>query len=92
MSVVVGIVERPAPDALQKLFQRVMPEPPSRPRSGGRSRRGDREVPAAIMCVATSGCTLQQLPSAPSGPTAHRRFAEWTKSRVRAEIHRRVRD
>jgi transposase len=48
-------------------------------------------VPAAIVCVATSGCTWQQLPSAsfgPSGATAHRRFAERSKARVWAKLHR----
>ncbi|MGW0190395.1 transposase, partial [Streptomyces sp. NPDC003362] len=57
------------------------------------SGTGDREVLAAIVFVATSGCTWQQLPAAsfgPSGATAHRRFTEWTKARVRAKVHRLV--
>ncbi|MFI0716669.1 transposase [Streptomyces inhibens] len=64
-----------APDELWELFRRVVPEPPSRPRGGGRRRYGDREVLAAIIFVATSGCTWRQLPPScgPSGPTAHRR-------------------
>ncbi|MFJ2556105.1 hypothetical protein ACIO2V_11375, partial [Streptomyces sp. NPDC087534] len=41
-----------------------MPEAPSRPQGGGRRRHGDREVPAAIVFVATSGCTWQPLPAA----------------------------
>ncbi|MFE7077457.1 transposase [Streptomyces sp. NPDC057620] len=53
------------PDELWELFQRVVPEAPSRPQGGGRRRHGDREVLAAIVFVATSGCTWQQLPSAP---------------------------
>ena len=43
----------------------------------------------------TSGCTWKQLPSAsfgPSGPTAHRRFSEWSKARVWAKLHRLVLD
>lgn len=47
------------------------------------------------MFVATSGCTWQQLSSAsfgPSGATAHRRFAAWTKARVWAKLHRLVLD
>lgn len=60
----VGIVERLVPDELWELFQRVVPEAPSRPQGGGRRRHGDREVLAAIVFVATSGCTWQQLPSA----------------------------
>ncbi|GAB2766995.1 hypothetical protein GCM10027072_77550 [Streptomyces bullii] len=56
-----GIVERLVRDELWELFQRVVPEAPTR---GGRRRHGDREVLAAIVFVATSGCTWQQLPSA----------------------------
>lgn len=66
-----------------------------RPQGGGRRRHGDREVPAAIVFVATSGCTWQQLRSAsfgPSGATAHRRFAEWSRARVWAKLHRLVLD
>ncbi|MFD9519630.1 IS5 family transposase [Streptomyces sp. NPDC059979] len=91
----VGIVERLVPDALWELFQRVVPEAPSRPQGGGRRRHGDREVLAAIVFVATSGCTWQQLPTAsfgPSGATAHRRFSEWSKARVWAKLHRLVLD
>lgn len=47
-----GIVERLVPDELCELFQRVVPEAPSRPQRGGRRRHGDREVPAAIVFVA----------------------------------------
>ncbi|WP_437041079.1 IS5 family transposase [Streptomyces sp. enrichment culture] len=89
------MVERLVPDELWELFQRVVPEAPSRPQGGGRRRHGDREVLAAIVFVATSGCTWQQLPSAsfgPSGATAHRRFAEWSKARVWAKLHRLVLD
>ncbi|WP_374935921.1 IS5 family transposase [Streptomyces sp. SM10] len=91
----VGIVERLVPDELWELFQRVVPEAPSRPQGGGRRRHGDREVLAAIVFVATSGCTWLQLPSAsfgPSGATAHRRFSEWSKARVWAKLHRLVLD
>ncbi|WP_332836535.1 transposase [Streptomyces sp. QHH-9511] len=34
----------------------------SGPQGGGRRRYGDREVLAAIIFVATSGCTWRQLP------------------------------
>ncbi|MEY7975774.1 IS5 family transposase [Streptomyces pilosus] len=92
---VAGIVERLVPDELWELFQRVVPEAPSRPQGGGRRRHGDREVLAAIVFVTTSGCTWQQLPAAsfgPSGATAHRRFSEGTKARVWAKLHRLVLD
>ena len=77
------------PDELWDLFQRVVPPVPSRPQGGGRRRYGDREVLAAIVFVATSGRTWRQLPPSfgPSGPTAHRRFTEWTKARVWAKLH-----
>ncbi|RSS85676.1 IS5 family transposase [Streptomyces sp. WAC02707] len=90
-----GIVERLVPDELWELFQRVVPEAPSRPQGGGRGRHGDREVLAAIVFVATSGCTWRQLPAAsfgPSGATAHRRFTEWSKARVWAKLYRLVLD
>lgn len=48
----VGIVERLVPDEWWDLFQRVVPEVPSRPQGGGRRRPGDREVLAAIVFVA----------------------------------------
>ncbi|WP_101253860.1 IS5 family transposase [Streptomyces barkulensis] len=89
------MVERLVPDDLWELFQRVVPPAPTRPQGGGRRRHGDREVLAAIIFVTTSGCTWQQLPSAsfgPSGATAHRRFAEWSRARAWAGLHRLVLD
>ncbi len=82
------------PDGLWELFQRVVPPAPVRPQGGGRRRYGDREVLAAIIFVATSGCTWRQLPPVfgPSGPTAHRRFTEWSRARVWAKLHRLVLD
>ncbi len=82
------------PDELRELFQRVVPEAPTRPQGGGRRRHGDHEVLAAIVFVATSACTWQQFPSSfgPSGATAHRRFAEWSTARVWAKLHRLVLD
>ncbi|QUX26281.1 IS5 family transposase [Nocardiopsis sp. MT53] len=88
------MVERLVPDELWELFQRVVPEAPTRPQGGGRRRHGDRQVLAAIIFVATSGCTWAQLPPVfgPSGATAHRRFTEWTRARVWAKLHRLVLD
>jgi transposase len=87
-------VERLVPDGLWKLFQRVAPTAPTRRQGGGRRRHGDRETLAAIIFVATTGCTWRQLPSVfgPSGPTAHRRFTEWTAARVWAKLHRLILD
>jgi hypothetical protein len=56
------MVERLVPDELWQLIQRVMPQAPTRPQGGGRRRYGDREVLAAIVFVATTGCTWRQLP------------------------------
>ncbi|MEU6482395.1 IS5 family transposase [Streptomyces sp. NPDC047017] len=82
------------PDGLWELFERVVPPAPERPQGGGRRRHGDREVLAAIIFVATSGCTWNQLPPGfgPSGVTAFRRFTEWSKARVWAKLHRLVLD
>jgi transposase len=51
-------------------------------------------VLAAIIFVATTGCTWRQLPPVfgPSGPTAHRRFTEWGAARVWAKLHRLILD
>lgn len=57
-----ALVERMAPEDLWELLQRVVPPAPERPQGGGRRRRGDREVLAAIIFAATSGCTCNQLP------------------------------
>lgn len=89
-----AIVERLVPDGLWELFQRVVPAAPVRPQGGGRRRYGDRQVLAAIVFVATTGCTWRQLPPVfgPSGPTAHRRFTEWSRARVWGKLHRLVLD
>ena len=49
---------------------------------------------AAIVFVATTGCTWRQLPSGfgPSRPTAHRRFTEWSRAGVWGKLHRLVLD
>ncbi|WP_199821293.1 IS5 family transposase [Streptomyces sp. NRRL B-3229] len=88
------MVERLVPDGLWELFQRVIPAAPVRAQGGGRRRYGDREVLAAILFVATTGCTWRQLPPVfgPSGPTAHRRFTEWSRARVWGKLHRLVLD
>ncbi|QCX82794.1 hypothetical protein C9F11_46220 (plasmid) [Streptomyces sp. YIM 121038] len=88
------MVEWLVPDGLWELFQRVVPEAPSRPQGGGRRRYGGREVLAAILFVATAGCAWSQVPAVfgPSGATAHRRFMERGRLRVWAKLHRLVLD
>ncbi|SEC49079.1 Transposase DDE domain-containing protein [Streptomyces sp. PAN_FS17] len=89
-----ALVERLAPEDLWELFQRVVPPAPERPQGGGHRRRGDREALTAIIFVATSGCTWNQLLPGfgLSGVTAFRRFTEWTEARVWARLHRLVLD
>ena len=88
------MVERLVPDGLWELVRRVVPEASIRPQGGGRRRYGDREVLAAIIVVATTGCAWARLPPVfgLSGPTAHRRSTEWRRTRVWAKLHRLVLD
>ncbi|MFD4948688.1 transposase [Streptomyces sp. NPDC058239] len=53
----------------------VPPTEVKRPQGGGRRRTGDHEALAAIVFVATSGCTWRQLPpvSGPCRQTVYRR-------------------
>lgn len=94
LAAVMAMVERLVPDGLWELFQRVVPAAPVRPQGGGRRMYGDRQVLAAIIFVATTGCTWRQLPPGfgPSGPTAHRRFTEWSRARVWGKLHRLILD
>ncbi len=89
-----GIVERLVPDGLWEIFEEVAPEPPVREQGGGRRRCDDRAVLAAIIFVATSGCTWRQLPPifSASWQTVRRRFTDWPKARVWAKLHRVVLD
>ncbi|MEE1797558.1 IS5 family transposase [Streptomyces sp. JV176] len=88
------MVERLVPDGLWELFHRVVPVAPVRPQGGGRRRYGDREVLAAVLFVATSGCTWRQTPEVfgPSWSTVYRRFTEWSQVRVWAKLHRLMLD
>jgi transposase len=90
-----SLAERMVPEELWELFRRVVPETRVvRPQGGGRRRAGDRECLAAIIFVATSGCSWRQLPPVfgPRWPTIYRRFAQWSKDRVWARLHRVVLD
>lgn len=64
-----------------------------RPQGGGR-RAGNRECLAAIVFVATSGCTWRQVPPwfRPAWPAVYRCFARWSKERVWARLHRVILD
>ncbi|MFE7235887.1 IS5 family transposase [Streptomyces sp. NPDC002405] len=89
-----GFVEGLVPEGLWALFRAVRPPIPTRPQGGGRRRADDRAVLAAIIFVATSGCTWRQLPPVfgASWQTVHRRFSEWSAARVWAKLHRLVLD
>ncbi|MFJ9574769.1 IS5 family transposase [Streptomyces sp. NPDC101191] len=89
------LVERLVPDELWVLFRRVVPPTVViRPQGGGRRRASDREALAAIIFVATSGCTWRQLPPVfgPAWPTVYRRFAQWSRDRVWARLYRVILD
>ncbi len=89
------LVEHLVPDGLWELFRRVVPPTVvHRPQGGGRRRAGDREVLAAIVFVATSGCTWRQLPPVFGArwQTVYRRFAQWSRGRVWARLHRVILD
>ncbi|MEH0658435.1 IS5 family transposase [Streptomyces stelliscabiei] len=89
------LVEHLVPDGLWELFRRVVPPTVvQRPQGGGRRRVGDREVLAAIVFVATSGCTWRQLPPVFGArwQTVYRRFAQWSRDRVWARLHRVILD
>ncbi|MFI5672934.1 IS5 family transposase [Streptomyces sp. NPDC051704] len=89
------LAERLVPDELWVLFRRVVPPTEViRPQGGGRRLAGDCGALAAIIFVATSGCTWRQLPPVfdSSWQTACRRFAQWSRARVWARLHRVILD
>ncbi len=71
---------RLVPDDLWHLAKEAIPPTPKRPQGGGQRRADDREVLAAIVFVAGSGCSWRRLPPVfgASWQTVHRRFTEWT--------------
>ncbi|MFJ9457690.1 transposase [Kitasatospora sp. NPDC101447] len=80
-----SLAARLVPDVLWEAFGKVVrPAEVVRPQGGGRRRAGDREVLAAIVFVATVGCTWRELPRlfGPSWQTVYRRFAQWSRAGV----------
>ena len=84
------VAERLVPVELWRLFQDVVPEAPVRPQGGGRRRCDGRAVLAAIVLMASSGCTWRQLPPVfgASRQSVRRRFTDWSTARVWAKLHR----
>ncbi|MGW3341406.1 transposase [Streptomyces sp. NPDC001009] len=83
------LVEPLVPDGSWDLHRRVVPPMVmQRPQGGGRRCAGDREVLAATVFVATSGCTWRQLPPvfAARWQTVYCRFAQWSHDRVWARV------
>ncbi|MGW2689881.1 IS5 family transposase [Streptomyces sp. NPDC001414] len=64
------------------------------PSLSGVQTPGSRPALAAIIFVATSGCTWRQLPPVfgPAWPTVYRRFAQWSRDRVWARLYRVILD
>ncbi|MBB3727388.1 transposase [Nonomuraea dietziae] len=89
-----AFLDQLVPDESWELFQRVMPLPAKRPQGGGRRRADDRPILAAIVFVATTGCTWRQLPPGfgASWQTVHRRFADRSRARVWAKLYRVILD
>jgi transposase len=84
-----------APEELWELAAPLIPPPPRRARGGGRRRTDDRAVLAAIVYVTQAGCSWWKLPGALFGvsrPTAHRRFAEWTRAGLWEQLHHAILD
>ncbi|OLR92563.1 IS5 family transposase [Actinokineospora bangkokensis] len=85
---------RLVPDELWALVQPLIPGFVPRPQGGGTAPVDDRAVFTAIVYVLTSGCAWRDLPPSfgVSVPTAHRRFATWTKAGLWRKLHHAVLD
>lgn len=85
---------RLVPDALREIVEPLVPGFQARPQSGGTAPADDRAVFTAIVFVLTSGCAWRYLPPSfgVTVPTAHRRFAAWTKAGLWQKLHRAVLD
>ncbi len=61
--------------------------PPIKKDARGRPRRNDREILDGILWILRSGCQWKDLPKRyPPYQTCHRRFQEWSRGKVFAEI------
>ncbi|PPK67103.1 putative transposase of IS4/5 family DUF4096 [Actinokineospora auranticolor] len=92
--VVDALSARLVPDALWELVEPLVPGFAARPQGGGTAGLNDRVVFTAVVYVLTSGCGWRELPTrfGVSVPTAHRRFAAWTKAGLWKRIQHAVLD
>jgi transposase len=84
------VIEKWAPESLWEIVAPLIPPAPRRPQGGGR-----RRVLAAILYLTQAGCSWWKLPEAMFGvtrPTAHRRFAEWTRAGLWERLHQAALD
>lgn len=75
------LAQRLVPDELWTLVQPLIPQFTARRQGGGTAPVEDRAVFTAIVFL-TSGCAWRDFPPSfgVTVPTAHRRFAEWSKA------------
>jgi len=78
------------PEALWKKIEPIVPPERPKPR-GGRPPAPARVVMAGVLYRLRTGCQWKALPDEfGSGSTCHRRFQEWVKLGVFADIHREL--
>ena len=89
-----ALSRRLVPDELWSLVEPLMPSFSPCPQGGGRAPVADRAVFTAVVYVLTSGCPWRLLPPSfgVTVPTAHRRFAVWTKAGLWRRLHHAVLD
>lgn len=75
------------PDAMWEAIRPLLPKRPKQKGPGGRPRMDDRRAMDAIFYVLRTGCQWNALPrSLGASSTVHRRFSEWAKAGVFAQL------
>lgn len=81
------------PDELWHEIEPLLPPRPAPSTKGGRPPVDDRDALRGILFVLRTGIPWQALPAEAfdvSGSSCWRRFAEWTRSGIWPELHRRL--